>query len=129
MSHELRTPLNAIIGFSEMIKDGVLGPISPPNYANYAKDINNAAVHLLGIVTQILDMANLESGEMRLRITEFELKDVLEESIEIIRSTSAEDRRSVHRFGFRDIADSPRRSADGETDDVEFALECGEFLA
>lgn len=95
MSHELRTPLNAIIGFSEMIKDGVLGPISPPNYANYAKDINNAAVHLLGIVTQILDMANLESGEMRLRITEFELKDVLEESIEIIRSTSAEDRRSV----------------------------------
>ena len=37
MSHELRTPLNAIIGFSEMIKDGVLGPVSPPNYATYAR--------------------------------------------------------------------------------------------
>ncbi|MDD9902604.1 MAG: HAMP domain-containing sensor histidine kinase, partial [Rhodospirillaceae bacterium] len=92
MSHELRTPLNAIIGFSEMIKDGVLGPVSPPNYATYAKDINSAAVHLLGVVTQILDMANLESGEMRLRITEFPLKDLLDESIEAIRSVRSEDR-------------------------------------
>lgn len=92
MSHELRTPLNAIIGFSEMIKDGVLGPVSPPNYANYAKDINSAAVHLLGVVTQILDMANLEAGEMRLRITEFPLKEVIDDSIETIRSLRAEDR-------------------------------------
>jgi len=95
MSHELRTPLNAIIGFSEMIKDGVLGPVSPPNYANYAKDINNAAVHLLGIVTQILDMANLEAGEMRLRVTEFDLKEVLDESIETIRSAGPDDRHSI----------------------------------
>ncbi len=92
MSHELRTPLNAIIGFSEMIKDGVLGPVSPPNYATYAKDINSAAVHLLGIVTQILDMANLESGEMRLRVTEFPLKALLDESVEAIRSVHSEER-------------------------------------
>ena len=91
MSHELRTPLNAIIGFSEMIKDGVLGPVSPPNYANYAKDINNAAVHLLGIVTQILDMANLEAGDMRLRVTEFEMKELLDESIQTIRTAKAEE--------------------------------------
>lgn len=95
MSHELRTPLNAIIGFSEMIKDGVLGPVSPPNYANYAKDINGAAVHLLGIVTQILDMANLEAGEMRLRVTEFATGDLLDECLDTIRSVRSADRLSI----------------------------------
>ena len=91
MSHELRTPLNAIIGFSEMIKDGMLGPISPPTYQNYAKDIHNSAVHLLGIVTQILDMANLESGETRLRISAFDFKEVLDESIATIRRARADN--------------------------------------
>ncbi len=95
MSHELRTPLNAIIGFSEMIKDGVLGPISPPNYANYAKDIHGSAVHLLSLVTQMLDMANLESGERRLRATEFSLAEALEESLETIRDVRAEDRPNI----------------------------------
>jgi signal transduction histidine kinase len=66
--------------------------VSPPNYANYANDINSAAVHLLGVVTQILDMANLESGEMRLRVTEFPWEEVLDDSIETIRKVRADDR-------------------------------------
>lgn len=95
MSHELRTPLNAILGFSEMIKDEVLGPVSPPNYASYAKDIHVSAGHLLGVVTQILDMANLESGETRLRTSEFDLRAALDESVETIRGLGATDRTDV----------------------------------
>lgn len=90
MSHELRTPLNAIIGFSEMIKDGVLGPVSPPNYVNYAKDIHVSAEHLLEVVTQILDMANLESGDTRLNVSEFELAALVAEAIGTFEKRSPE---------------------------------------
>ncbi len=60
MSHELRTPLNAIMGFSQVIADGVLGPVSPPRYETYARDIRDSAGHLLGMVTHILAEADEE---------------------------------------------------------------------
>ncbi|MDA0664852.1 MAG: CHASE2 and HATPase_c domain-containing protein [Proteobacteria bacterium] len=87
MSHELRTPLNAILGFSEMIKDGVLGPANPAQYGTYARDIHNSAAHLLGMVTQILSMAELESGEGHLRVSDFDLRDAITESIGTIRNS------------------------------------------
>ena len=88
MSHELRTPLNAILGFSEMIKDGVLGPATPVQYGTYATDIHNSARHLLEMVTQILSMAELESGERHLRISEFDLKEVITDCIKKIRGSA-----------------------------------------
>lgn len=103
MSHELRTPLNAIIGFSEMIKDGVLGPVSPPNYASYAKDIHTSAAHLLGVVTQILDMANLESGETRLRVSEFEFRLALEACVKTIRELEADGHATIKIDGAEDL--------------------------
>src|SRR5213078_4841656 len=48
MSHELRTPLNAIIGFSDMICQRVLGPLTPARYADYGADILRSGQHLLG---------------------------------------------------------------------------------
>jgi signal transduction histidine kinase len=66
MSHELRTPLNAILGFSEIMKEQHLGPVSNPRYLAYAADIHASGRHLLGIINDVLDLAKIESGKMTL---------------------------------------------------------------
>ena len=65
MSHELRTPLNAIIGFSEIYKDQMFGPLGAPQYAEYAGDILDSANHLLQVINDILDVSKIEAGEGR----------------------------------------------------------------
>jgi signal transduction histidine kinase len=66
MSHELRTPLNAIIGFSEVMREQMFGPIGNRRYASYIDDINASGLHLLGIVNDVLDLSKLEAHSMRL---------------------------------------------------------------
>ena len=66
MSHELRTPLNAILGFSEIIRDKLLGK-EVDRYAAYAADIHRSGTHLLGIVNDILDVTIIEAGKLELR--------------------------------------------------------------
>lgn len=63
MSHEFRTPLNAIIGFSQMIKDQMMGEVMP-QYVEYAGAINSSGVHLLDVVNDLLDVASIESGTL-----------------------------------------------------------------
>ena len=65
MSHELRTPLNAIIGFSQLMTDRNQAT-DPNRVAAYAKDINNAGMHLLAEVNRILDLAKIEAGRAEL---------------------------------------------------------------
>jgi two-component system cell cycle sensor histidine kinase PleC len=66
VSHELRTPLNAIIGFSDMMRNGVLGPIGNQKYAAYVNDINTSGRYLLEMIDSILDMAKIEAGRVTL---------------------------------------------------------------
>jgi PAS domain S-box-containing protein len=66
MSHELRTPLNTIIGFSEIIKNEILGPIAQRQYWEYANDIYESGNNLLAIITEILDISRIEAGERQL---------------------------------------------------------------
>jgi len=66
MSHELRTPLNAVIGFSEIMKSELLGPIGTESYRGYSHSIHDSARHLLGIINDILDISSIESGSPRL---------------------------------------------------------------
>jgi protein-histidine pros-kinase len=66
MSHELRTPLNAIIGFSEMIRDAVMGPLNA-RYREYGSDINESGRHLQNIINDILDISKIEGGRLELR--------------------------------------------------------------
>lgn len=63
-SHELRTPLNAIIGFSELLKSEDTRKIAKEKFAEYGSDINAAGVHLSELVSDLLDIAKVESGEV-----------------------------------------------------------------
>jgi len=67
MSHELRTPLNAVIGFSEMIRSGMYGPVGDAKYAEYAEDINTSGQHLLELINDILDLSKIEAGKLDLK--------------------------------------------------------------
>ena len=77
MSHELRTPLNAIIGFSEIMRDGMFGPLNA-KYAEYAAAIAESGKHLMAIIGDILDLARAEANRLVL----------VEEEIEIARAVA-----------------------------------------
>jgi PAS domain S-box-containing protein len=77
VSHELRTPLNAIIGFSEMMRDGVRGPLGNPVYVEYLGCVVDSAQHLLTLINDILDVAKSEAGKLELEESEFSLAAVV----------------------------------------------------
>ena len=66
MSHELRTPLNAIMGFSEVLKREMFGPMTVPVYKNYADDIHHSGHYLLALINDILDLSRIEAGRREL---------------------------------------------------------------
>jgi PAS domain S-box-containing protein len=86
MSHELRTPLNSIIGFSEIIKDQVLGPVDQPQYLEYARDIHDSGTRLLSIISTILDVAKIEAGDRPLNETLFDVRGALEAVRDLVQS-------------------------------------------
>ena len=77
MGHELRTPLNAIIGFSEMLKDQMLGPIGKVAYVSYAADIHTSGVRLRDALNSILDIARIEGGRYQLEEEAVALRDAI----------------------------------------------------
>ncbi|HVJ52806.1 MAG TPA: ATP-binding protein [Aliidongia sp.] len=83
MSHELRTPLNAILGFSELIRDEMMGPISP-RYRDYASDIYLAGRHLLRVIGDVLDLSKIEAGQMELCEEWIDLSAVITASRKLI---------------------------------------------
>jgi len=85
MSHELRTPLNAIIGFSEVMKHGVFGPLGSPRYLEYAEDIHRSGVFLHDLISDMLDMVKIEAGHRALQLEPFTLAADLEETLRMIR--------------------------------------------
>lgn len=90
MSHELRTPLNAIIGFSEIMEQQTFGELGSPRYVDYAAHIRASGRHLLGIISDVLDMSTLEAGRMRLVRTEFEIDTIIEDVLEFVRAEMEE---------------------------------------
>jgi signal transduction histidine kinase len=66
MSHELRTPLNAIIGFSDIISQGMLGPVAPAKYGEYICDIKDSGIRLLALINDLLDLSKIEAGRREL---------------------------------------------------------------
>ena len=78
MSHELRTPLNSIIGFSEVLYDETFGSLNEKQ-KKYANNILTSGKHLLLLINQILDMAKVEAGKMKLTLSVFPIKSLLNE--------------------------------------------------
>lgn len=66
MSHELRTPLNAVLGFAQILRDEILGPVGVPAYRDYANDIYRSGKHLLDVINDILDLTKIEGGHLSL---------------------------------------------------------------
>jgi signal transduction histidine kinase len=77
MSHELRTPLNAIIGFSDLMRREIKGPLGDESYRGYAYDIQSSGHHLLSIINDILDLSKIEAGRFQLLLEELDLNDIL----------------------------------------------------
>jgi len=67
MSHELRTPLNAILGFSEVMRNEMLGPIGNESYKDYLSDIHSSGQHLLKLINEVLDLSRIEAGKRELK--------------------------------------------------------------
>jgi PAS domain S-box-containing protein len=88
MSHELRTPLNAILGFAEIIRDRLLGPITD-RYAEYAQDIHSSGSHLLGIINDILDLSKVEAGRVDLVEEIVDLQTIIRSVVLLLRERVA----------------------------------------
>jgi two-component system cell cycle sensor histidine kinase PleC len=84
MSHELRTPLNAILGFSEVMKAEVLGPMHNELYKEYAGNIHDSGKHLLQLINEILDLSRIEAGRYELHEEPVRLTDVVEDCLRLL---------------------------------------------
>jgi PAS domain S-box-containing protein len=89
MSHELRTPLNAIIGFSEVLKDGLVGELTDQQ-RGFIADIFSSGKHLLSLINDILDLSKVEAGKMMLDLEPVDVASLFANSLSIIREKAAE---------------------------------------
>lgn len=85
VSHELRTPLNGILGFADLLK----ADLADPTQQEYAQIIHESGEHLLKLVSEILDLTKIESGEMTFSPANIPLANFLEETIAVHRSSAS----------------------------------------
>jgi len=85
MSHEIRTPLNAIIGLTHLLQADTTDPAA----RDRLDKVGVAARHLLGVISDILDLSKIEAGLLALESREFALADVIEHSLSMLRERAA----------------------------------------
>ena len=90
MSHEFRTPLNAIIGFSDMLREQVFGPLGSEKYRDYAHGIHMSGSLMLDLVNDVLDISEIEAGMRALQFEELVLGDVIADCLRIMDPIVAE---------------------------------------
>src|SRR5450830_1842693 len=88
MSHELRTPLNAIMGFSEVLRDGLMGEM-PDRQRGLIGNIFSSGQHLLALINDILDLSKVEAGKMMLDLEPVQVASLFANSLSIIREKAA----------------------------------------
>ncbi|NOQ93036.1 MAG: PAS domain S-box protein [Methylophaga sp.] len=93
MSHELRTPLNAILGFSEAMRDNMFGDVNEKQEDGLGV-IYESGQHLLSLINDILDLSKIEAGKMELDCTNFNLNDLVDRSISIIKEKA--NKHNIH---------------------------------
>ena len=84
MSHELRTPLNAIIGFSDIMRSRMFGPIAA-RYAEYAGLIHESGGHLLDLINDVLDMSKIEAERYTLSRERFDAREPVAAALRLTR--------------------------------------------
>ncbi|MDE2465273.1 MAG: MASE1 domain-containing protein, partial [Alphaproteobacteria bacterium] len=84
MSHELRTPLNAVIGFSEVMKSEMFGPLGHSHYRDYAGLIHDAGSHLLDLINDVLDMSKIEAGKFEIEKQSIDAVSVVEDCLRLM---------------------------------------------
>ena len=110
MSHELRTPLNAIIGFAQMMRQQMFGPVGDPHYEDYTESIHQSGEHLLSLIGDILDLSKIEAGRVTLDEGDVDVASTIERCLFLIGERAQESELDVR----TDIAgDLPTLRADG----------------
>jgi len=143
MSHELRTPLNAIIGFSGLIAQQAFGTIPQSRYVDYARDTGKAGLQMLGVVDDVLTIAQLEAGRFELVLEPVALAEVAETTVTAFRQTEAgskhevtvavsgapcpvsADRRAVKQMLQKLLSNAAKFSPDGTAIGVTIGAGCG----
>lgn len=83
MSHELRTPLNAIIGYAELVEEELSPPVASKALEDLGR-IRSAGQHLLSLITDILDSAQIEAGKLRILALQFPVEDLISEVVSTV---------------------------------------------
>jgi len=92
MSHELRTPLNTIVGFSEIMKNQLYGPLENTQYWQYAQDIHEAAQHLQSLIDDVMALSNAETGLLDLQEKPVDIRYVLSKCLRMVAERIAEQK-------------------------------------
>lgn len=85
LSHDLRTPLNAIIGFSELMHAEMFGELGTARYKEYLDAINSSSRQLHDSISDMLDLAKINVGQMKLRRQKVALRELVDECVALIR--------------------------------------------
>lgn len=95
MSHELRTPLNAVIGFSEILKRKMYGPLGDEVYDEYANLIHESGTHLLDLINDILDMSKVEAGKMEIKPEPIDMVEMVETCMRFVEAKAEAKNQNV----------------------------------
>src|SRR6266498_1092755 len=89
VSHELRTPLNAILGYAEMFKEAVYGPMNEKQL-NMSERIMKNTQRLLGLINDLLDQAQMEAGKLTIQMAPVKPSDILENLHSLLDKTASD---------------------------------------
>src|SRR5262249_48680379 len=110
MSHELRTPMNAIIGFSQVLREGLVGEVNEKQAESLA-DTLPSGNHLLSLINDVLVLSKVEAGQVELQVAPFSLQDALERGVSMVREQATTEGVQVtfHRNGSLDVVSGDER--------------------
>ena len=103
MSHELRTPLNAILGFSEILKSELYGPLGHAKYVEYSEDVfKSERLSFWTWINDVLDLSKIDAGKMELRESVFAVRELVDDAVLLV-SDKARDHVEIRLMVDHDI--------------------------